>query len=46
MSTAILVRHAANDRIDAVLCGRMPGVKLSGKGQAQAAARALPAIRS
>ncbi len=40
MSQAILVRHAAHDRVDAVLCGRMPGVTLGAAGHAQAAALA------
>lgn len=31
-----LVRHAAHDRVDGVLCGRMPGVTLSEPGRAQA----------
>ena len=31
-----LVRHAAHDRVDRVLCGRMPGVRLSESGRAQA----------
>ncbi len=32
------MRHAAHDRVDAVLCGRMPGVTLGSKGHAQAEA--------
>jgi probable phosphoglycerate mutase len=33
----LLARHAAHDRVDRVLCGRMPGVHLGGPGRAQAA---------
>ena len=40
MSRAILVRHAAHDRVDAVLCGRMPDVHLGARGTAQATALA------
>src|SRR4051812_12054483 len=32
-----LVRHAVHDRVDRVLCGRMPGVHLSAAGRDQAA---------
>lgn len=35
-----LVRHAAHDRLDRILCGRMPGVSLGSRGQAQAEALA------
>src|SRR5215208_4605580 len=37
-TTLHLVRHAAHDRLDRVLCGRMPGVTLGTLGRAQAAA--------
>ncbi len=37
-TTVFLVRHAAHDRLDRVLCGRMPGVALGAEGRAQAAA--------
>ena len=40
MSRIHLVRHAAHDRVDTVLCGRMPGVRLGDSGRAQAAALA------
>jgi probable phosphoglycerate mutase len=33
----LLARHAAHDRVDRVLCGRMPGVHLGAAGRAQAA---------
>ena len=33
----LLLRHAAHDRVDDVLCGRMPGVHLGAAGMAQAA---------
>lgn len=36
-TTIFLVRHAAHDRVDRVLCGRMPGVSLGEVGKAQAA---------
>ena len=36
MTTLFLVRHAAHDRVDRVLCGRMPGVRLGPEGRAQA----------
>jgi probable phosphoglycerate mutase len=39
-TTVFLLRHAAHDRVNAVLCGRMPGVSLGATGQAQAAALA------
>src|SRR5215203_6843088 len=41
MATIFLVRHAAHDRVDRVLCGRMPGVGLgeAGRRQAEALAR-------
>ena len=35
--TLILVRHAAHDRVDRILCGRMPGVSLGEAGMDQAA---------
>ena len=40
-ATVFLVRHAAHDRVDRVLCGRMPGVGLgeAGRRQAEALAR-------
>lgn len=40
-TTVFLVRHAAHDRVDSVLCGRMPGVGLGedGRWQAEALAR-------
>ena len=31
-----LVRHAAHELVDRVLCGRMPGVNLGEEGRAQA----------
>lgn len=37
MTTVLFVRHAAHDRVDRVLCGRMPGVQLGAPGLAQAA---------
>lgn len=39
-TTVFLVRHAAHDRVDRVLCGRMPGVGLGEAGRAQAEALA------
>ncbi len=39
-TTVFLVRHAAHDRVDRVLCGRMPGVGLGEAGQRQAEALA------
>lgn len=36
-TTVHLVRHAAHDRVDRVLCGRMPGVALGPRGRAEAA---------
>jgi broad specificity phosphatase PhoE len=39
-ATIFLVRHAAHDRVDRVLCGRMPGVALGEAGRRQAAALA------
>lgn len=39
-TTVYLVRHAAHDRVDRVLCGRMPGVGLGDAGLAQAEALA------
>ena len=35
-TTVFLVRHAAHDRVDAMLCGRMPGVGLGELGRHQA----------
>ncbi len=42
-ATVFLVRHAAHDLVDQVLCGRMPGVHLgeAGRRQAVAVARRL-----
>jgi broad specificity phosphatase PhoE len=42
-TTVFLVRHAAHDRVDRILCGRMPGVNLgeTGRGQAARVARRL-----
>jgi len=40
-TTVFLVRHATHDRLNRILCGRMPGVTLGAEGRAQAAA--LPA---
>ena len=44
-ATVFLVRHAAHDRVDRVLCGRMPGVGLgdAGRRQAEALARRFAA---
>ena len=39
-TTFFLVRHAAHDRVEAVLCGRMPGVRLGDAGKMQAQALA------
>ncbi len=39
-TTVFLVRHAAHDRLNRILCGRMPGVSLGTDGRAQAAALA------
>ncbi len=39
-TTIFLVRHAAHDRVDRVLCGRMPGVGLGDTGRWQAEALA------
>jgi broad specificity phosphatase PhoE len=36
VTTLFLVRHAAHDLVDRVLCGRMPGVRLGSHGRAQA----------
>jgi broad specificity phosphatase PhoE len=36
VTTLFLVRHAAHDRVDRVLCGRMPGVRLGPEGRAEA----------
>jgi len=35
-TTVYLVRHAVHDRVDRILCGRMPGVTLGPEGRAQA----------
>ena len=35
-TTVFLVRHAVHDRVDGVLCGRMPGVGLGDDGRWQA----------
>ncbi|MES2712368.1 MAG: histidine phosphatase family protein [Pseudomonadota bacterium] len=35
--TLILLRHAAHERVDRILCGRMPGVSLGEEGMHQAA---------
>ena len=42
-ATIFLVRHAAHDRLDRILCGRMPAVSLgdTGRVQAEAVARRL-----
>lgn len=40
MTIVTLVRHAAHDRVDSILCGRMPGVTLGPRGREQAAALA------
>ena len=37
-TTVFLLRHAAHDRVDSVLCGRMPGVSLGDLGRRQAVA--------
>lgn len=44
-ATVFLVRHAAHDRVDRVLCGRMPSVGLgdAGRRQAEALARRFAA---
>lgn len=39
-ATIFLVRHAAHDRVNSLLCGRMPGVALGERGRRQAAALA------
>jgi len=39
-TTVHLVRHAAHDRLDRILCGRMADVTLSAQGRTQAAALA------
>jgi probable phosphoglycerate mutase len=36
-TTVYLVRHAAHERVDRILCGRMPGVSLGQGGLGQAA---------
>lgn len=36
-TTIFLVRHAAHERVDRILCGRMPGVSLGETGRSQAA---------
>lgn len=35
-TTVFLVRHGSHDRLDRILCGRMPGVGLSREGRAEA----------
>ncbi len=45
-TTVFLVRHAAHDRVDRVLCGRMPGVGLGEAGRLQAEALARRFARS
>ncbi|MDB5370389.1 MAG: histidine phosphatase family protein [Roseomonas sp.] len=40
-TTVFLLRHAAHDRVQTVLCGRMPGVTLGATGLAQADALGL-----
>ncbi len=45
-TTVFLVRHAAHDRVDRVLCGRMPGVGLGEAGRRQAEALARRFARS
>jgi probable phosphoglycerate mutase len=46
-TTMYFVRHASHDRLDKVLCGRMPGVELNqaGRGQARRLAGRLQAER-
>lgn len=39
-TTVFLLRHAAHDRVDSILCGRMPGVGLGTVGRRQADALA------
>jgi probable phosphoglycerate mutase len=36
MTTFLLIRHAAHDRVNSTLCGRMPTVRLGAQGQQQA----------
>jgi probable phosphoglycerate mutase len=36
-TTVFLVRHAEHDALPRMLCGRMPGVRLGGRGREQAA---------
>lgn len=38
MRQVFLVRHASHDRLRKILCGRMPGVRLSEQGRAEAEA--------
>ena len=40
MRQVFLVRHGSHDRLGRILCGRMPGVALSGTGRAEAQALA------
>ena len=35
-TTILLIRHATHDRLNRVLCGRMPGVSINSAGEAQA----------
>ncbi len=37
MATLLLVRHAPHEVLGRVLCGRMPGIRISAEGRAQAA---------
>ena len=39
-TTVLLIRHAIHDRLNRVLCGRMPGVSINSAGEAQARALA------
>ena len=43
MSRVILVRHGSHDRLNRILCGRMPGVSLGEQGRREAEALA-PAL--
>lgn len=36
MTRIILVRHGSHDRLNRILCGRMPGVSLSAQGRGEA----------
>lgn len=44
-TTLYLVRHAAHDRLDRILCGRMPGVSLGKAGRADAGRLATRLLR-